>query len=77
MAARKSPDDKVGDAVRPVSSAQQGQTLRTTEGRALDEAARYVATHDEFGPMTPAQEKEIVKKIDFHVVPLVSRAAPP
>ncbi|KAK8063129.1 allantoate permease [Apiospora saccharicola] len=71
MAARKSHEEKMGDVARPVSSARQGETLKTTEDRALDEAARYGATHDEFGPMTPAMEKKIVKKIDFHVVPLL------
>ena len=61
----------MGDTIHPVPSANQGETLKTVDDRALDEAARYIATHDEFGPMTPEKEKEIVRKIDLCVVPLV------
>ncbi|KAK8078690.1 major facilitator superfamily domain-containing protein [Apiospora phragmitis] len=70
MAGRNS-QDKTDEAVHPVSSAHQGETLKTVEDGALDEAARYIATQDEFGLMTPEKEKLIVKRIDFYVVPLL------
>ncbi|KAK8096614.1 allantoate permease [Apiospora kogelbergensis] len=72
MATRASHEEvKMGDTIHPVPSANQGETLKTVDDRALDEAARYIATHDEFGPMTPEKEKEIVRKIDLCVVPLL------
>ncbi|KAK8030256.1 hypothetical protein PG993_011547 [Apiospora rasikravindrae] len=71
MAARKSKEDKMDGTAHPVVSTHRGETLKTVENRTLDEAARYIATHDEFGPMTPEKEKEIVRKIDFYVVPLL------
>lgn len=60
------------ESVYPVTSAIVGETTKTVDDRALDEAAKYLADHEEFGPMTPEQEKKIVKKIDSWMIPLVS-----
>ncbi|OIW28286.1 MFS general substrate transporter [Coniochaeta ligniaria NRRL 30616] len=41
----------------------------------LDDAAQYLAGHDEFGPMTPEKEKAIVRKLDAWMIPLLLFAA--
>ena len=37
----------------------------------FDEAAAYLAQHTEFAPMTPEQEKKLVRKIDSWLLPLL------
>lgn len=64
-------DPSFGEPVQQVSSTAQGETLKHVDDRALDEAARYLATTEEYGPMTPEMEKKIVKKIDAWMIPLV------
>lgn len=59
-------------SLEPVTSAMAGETSKTVDDGTLDEAAKYLANHEEFGPMTPEQEKKIVKKIDAWMIPLVS-----
>ena len=61
-----------GEPISPVPSAVLGETTKIgNEDRALDEAAKYLANHEAFGPMTPDQEKRIVKLIDRWMIPLV------
>ena len=43
----------------------------------LDEAATYLAGHEEFGPLTPEKEKALVRKIDAWMLPLVRGYAYP
>jgi len=75
MAIKKTHDDSnMGETIHPVTSHAQGETFKGVDDTTLDEAARYIAAHDKFGPMTPEKEKEIVRKIDRHVVPMVSHA---
>lgn len=64
-------DFKRDESVQPVTSAVVGETAKIVDDRALDEAAKYLANHEEFGPMTPEQERKIVKKIDAWMIPLV------
>ncbi|KAI1473392.1 MFS general substrate transporter [Daldinia eschscholtzii] len=64
-------DFKKDDPIQPVTSTMAGETAKTVDDRALDEAAKYLANHEEFGPMTPEQEKKIVKKIDAWMIPLL------
>ncbi|OTB01344.1 hypothetical protein M426DRAFT_75212 [Hypoxylon sp. CI-4A] len=52
-----------------------GETTKAVDDKALDEAAKYLANHEQFGPMTPEQEKKIVKKIDSWMIPLLVFAA--
>lgn len=67
-----SQDTKKDAEVLPTSSdAVISETSKTIDDGALDEAAKYLANHEEFGPMTPEQEKKIVKKIDSWMIPLV------
>lgn len=56
------------------TSNMAGETSKAAvvDDRALDEAAKYLANHEEYGPMTPEQERKIVKKIDAWMIPLVS-----
>lgn len=57
--------------IHPVPSVvQEGENLKIND-RTLDEAAKYLANHEDFGPMTPEQEKKIVKKIDSWMIPLL------
>jgi hypothetical protein len=49
--------------------------LKGASNRELDEAAKYLAGHDEYGPMSPEMEKKLVKKIDAWILPLVSPAS--
>lgn len=67
-----SQDTKVDKFHEPVTKTMAGETTETVDDSALDEAARYLANHEEFSPMTPEQEKVIVKKIDSWMIPLVS-----
>lgn len=60
------------ESIHPVTSTVIGESTKDVDDRALDEAAKYLANHEEFGPMTPEQEKKIVKKIDSWMIPLVS-----
>lgn len=64
--------DSKEDALQPVTSTVVGETAKMANDSTLDEAAVYLANHEEFGPMTPEQEKVIVKKIDSWMIPLVS-----
>ncbi|KAI1100536.1 MFS general substrate transporter [Jackrogersella minutella] len=65
-----SQDIKGDESLKPVTSAVVGET-KTVDDRALDEAAKYLANHEEYGPMTPEQEKAIVRKIDAWMIPLL------
>lgn len=67
-------DTKGDDDLQPVTSTVAGETTKAVDDRALDEAAKYIANHEEFGPMSPEQEKKIVKKIDSWMIPLVSNS---
>lgn len=62
------------DAVHPTASLDGIETgeIKGTSTRELDEAAKYLAGHDEFGPLTPEMEKKLLKKIDAWILPLVS-----
>ncbi|KAI1657594.1 MFS general substrate transporter [Daldinia decipiens] len=62
---------KRDESIQPVTSVVVGETTKTVDDRALDEAAKYLANHEEFGLMTPEQEKKIVKKIDAWMIPLL------
>ncbi|KAI1077447.1 MFS general substrate transporter [Whalleya microplaca] len=64
-------DIKVDDSVQPATSIIVGETTKTLNDGALDEAAKYLANHEEFGPMTKEQERKIVKKIDSWMIPLL------
>ncbi|KAI1765290.1 MFS general substrate transporter [Hypoxylon sp. FL1150] len=64
-------DTKTDDSIHPVTSTVIGESTKTVDDRALDEAAKYLANHEEFGPMTPEQEKKIVKKVDSWMIPLL------
>ncbi|KAI1459737.1 MFS general substrate transporter [Annulohypoxylon moriforme] len=59
------------DVLQPVTSAVVGETTKMANDNTLDEAAVYLANHEEFGPMSPEQEKAIVKKIDSWMIPLL------
>lgn len=61
------------DAVRPTASLDAIETgeIQGKSTRELDDAAKYLAGHDEFGPLTPEMEKKLVKKIDAWILPLV------
>lgn len=71
MAEANSKDRKMDNPIQPVTSAVEGETLKTTDDRALDEAAKYLAHTEGYGPMTPEKEKQIVKKIDAWMIPMV------
>lgn len=63
------------DHIQPTTSTSRGETSEAIKGvndENLDEAARYLATTEEYGPMTPEKEKKIVKKIDAWMIPIVS-----
>ncbi|KAI2625981.1 MFS general substrate transporter [Hypomontagnella submonticulosa] len=64
-------DTKGDESLQPVTSTVVGDTTKSVDERNLDEAAKYLADHEEFGPMTPEQEKKIVKKIDSWMIPLL------
>lgn len=67
--------DSKMDHIQPTTSTSRGETSEAIKGvndENLDEAARYLATTEEYGPMTPEKEKKIVKKIDAWMIPIVS-----
>lgn len=67
------PDTKKDEpSLELVTSAMAGETSKVVDDGTLDEAAKYLADHEQYGPMTPEQEKKIVKKIDAWMIPLVS-----
>ncbi|KAI1137724.1 MFS general substrate transporter [Hypoxylon sp. FL0543] len=47
------------------------ETTEIIDDSSLDEAGRYLANHEKFGPMTAGQEKAIVKKIDSWMIPML------
>ena len=65
MATKKSKDAEIG---RPHTS------ISVDNGKLddvpQDEAARFVAAHADYPPMTPEMEKRIKKKIDAWIIPL-------
>jgi hypothetical protein len=68
--------EKSPQELEAMQSAQQPDTLEIDESklvdrRQLDDAAQYLAGHDDFGPLTPEKEKAIVRKIDAWMIPLV------
>ncbi|KAK9413001.1 putative Major facilitator superfamily (MFS) profile domain-containing protein [Seiridium unicorne] len=75
MAETNSKDQKMDNPIQPVTSAAEGETLKTTDDTVLDEAAKYLANTEEYGLMTPEKEKEIVKKIDAWMIPMLLFAA--
>ncbi|KAI1636246.1 major facilitator superfamily domain-containing protein [Biscogniauxia mediterranea] len=75
MADSKSADDKFGDAVEPVISRTAGELTKPTDDVVLDDAAKYLANSEQYAPMTPEQERRIVKKIDAWMIPLLLTAA--
>ncbi|ORY63838.1 major facilitator superfamily domain-containing protein [Pseudomassariella vexata] len=75
MADIKSPSVNDGDEVQQVPSTAQGDISKSVDDHALDEAAKYLANTEEYAPMTPEQEKKIVKKIDAWMIPLLLFAA--
>ncbi len=63
-------------SLEPATSVVVSGTTKTVDDEALDEAAKYLARQEQFGPMTAEQEKVIVKKIDSWIIPLVSATDP-
>ncbi|KAK6220715.1 hypothetical protein LQW54_001906 [Pestalotiopsis sp. IQ-011] len=77
MAEPNTKDSKM-DHIQPTTSTSPGETSEAIKGvndENLDEAARYLATTEEYGPMTPEKEKKIVKKIDAWMIPILLFAA--
>jgi hypothetical protein len=70
---KKGDPQATNDTISHAQSMEAGEVgaLKGTSNRELDEAAKYLAGHDEFGPMTPEMEKKLVKKIDAWILPLV------
>ena len=54
-----------------VQEQSDAEVTKTLDDSVLDEAAKYLATANDYGPMTPEKEKKIVKKIDSWILPLV------
>lgn len=64
------------DTVQPVVSQTDGAAGNLKEGLdgvELDDAARFLANAEHFGPLTPEKEKKLRRKIDFILLPIVSR----
>ncbi|KXH36163.1 hypothetical protein CNYM01_12079 [Colletotrichum nymphaeae SA-01] len=61
------------NGIQPSDSTTQGQSeiLKSPRDGVLDEAATFLANADAFPPMTPEMEKNIVKKIDAWMIPLL------
>ena len=51
--------------------AESSGPLKQDAGK-LDDAAVFLATTETYEPMTPEQEKKLVRKIDRYMIPLVS-----
>lgn len=75
-----SPDEtdiKGETAIQPVTSTQVGVVKddldkgKAGASVADDPAAQFLATVGPFPPMTPEQEKKLVRKIDRWMIPLV------
>ncbi|KAI1495433.1 major facilitator superfamily domain-containing protein [Biscogniauxia marginata] len=75
MADSKLVVDKLDDTVHPVVSTTAGEVTKSEDDVVLDDAVKYLAKSDEYPPMTPEQEKRIVKKIDAWMIPLLLTAA--
>ena len=63
-----------GDELQPATSKQEhvsGEDVKPAQTREADAAAKFLATVGPFPPMSPEQEKKLVRKIDFWMVPLV------
>lgn len=68
------------DTIEPKTSLQAGRAASTGEGIDQtkgnssvgdDPAAQFLASVGPFPPMTPEQEKKLVRKIDRWMIPLV------
>lgn len=66
------------NTIEPVKSAQSVtkedgiDRIKAGASTADDPAANFLATVGPFPPMTPEQEKKLVRKIDRWMIPLVS-----
>jgi len=81
MSATEIRKEKSPGELEAVQSTQQADTSefdksKHMDERQLDDAAQYLAGHDEFGPLTPEKEKAIVRKIDAWMLPLVKLFLP-
>lgn len=56
---------------RPAVASEVGES-KSMDTKELDEAANFVAEHEESGSLTPEEEKRLVRKIDAWMIPLVS-----
>ncbi|KAI0018301.1 major facilitator superfamily domain-containing protein [Xylariomycetidae sp. FL0641] len=70
MASPNEADSKGADVVRPVVSTGAGDVVKPVDDLVLDEAAKYLADTNDYAPMTPEQEKKIVKLIDAWMITL-------
>lgn len=62
------------DAIHPVTSnqvAHSNDNVKQAQSKEVDQAAKFLASVGPFPPMTPEQEKVIVRKIDRWMIPLV------
>lgn len=79
MTEKKTPQPDLAPAAQDADEIEAGnvqeqsdaEVSKSLDDRVLDEAAKYLATANDYGPMTPEQEKKIVKKIDAWMIPLV------
>ncbi|EON97374.1 putative allantoate permease protein [Phaeoacremonium minimum UCRPA7] len=78
MTEKKTPQPDMAPAAQDADEIEAGnvqeqsdaEVSKSLDDRVLDEAAKYLATTNDYGPMTPEQEKKIVKKIDAWMIPL-------
>ncbi|KAK7211264.1 hypothetical protein V2G26_018442 [Clonostachys chloroleuca] len=62
------------DAIHPVTSnqvAHSNDNVKQAQSKEVDQAAKFLASVGPFPPMTPEQEKVIVRKIDRWMIPLL------
>lgn len=69
MADEKSKDTEIG---RPTDVTNMPVDISKPDDAAvpLDEAAKFIAAHADYPPMTPEMEKRIKKKLDAWLIPL-------
>ena len=74
MATDKKADMSGEGSIQREASTQVGSSddnAKLAQTREADQAARFLATVGPFPPMSPEQEKKLVRKIDRWMIPLV------
>lgn len=63
-----------GDEIQPVPTNQiatGNDNIKHTKAKEADQAAEFLASVGPFPPMTPEQEKKLIRKIDIWMIPMV------